>query len=91
MDEGGSHGQNSLSLWRAILIAGTVIGLAVIVGEMVWSADQGSLMGGSGRHGDFRQDYDSGIDGDGVGKRRRAAHQVELEKRWTRPYGMSKS
>jgi hypothetical protein len=31
------------TIWRAILIAGTVIGLAVIVGEMVWSADKGKF------------------------------------------------
>ncbi|MGE0469969.1 MAG: hypothetical protein Nkreftii_002851 [Candidatus Nitrospira kreftii] len=31
------------TVWRAILIAGTVIGLAGIVGEMVWTADQGKL------------------------------------------------
>ncbi len=31
------------TVWRAILIAGTVVGLAGIVGEMVWSADQGKL------------------------------------------------
>lgn len=30
-------------IWRAILISGTVIGLAGIVGEMVWSADNGKL------------------------------------------------
>lgn len=31
------------TVWRAILIAGTIVGLAGIVGEMVWSADQGKL------------------------------------------------
>jgi hypothetical protein len=31
------------TVWRAILIAGTVVGLAGIVGEMVWNADQGKL------------------------------------------------
>jgi hypothetical protein len=31
------------TVWRAILIAGMVVGLAGIVGEMVWSADQGKL------------------------------------------------
>lgn len=35
----------SFAIWRAILIAGTVIGLAGIVGEMVWSADKGKLSG----------------------------------------------
>ena len=31
------------TIWRAILIAVMVIGLAGIVGEMVWSADNGKL------------------------------------------------
>ena len=31
------------TIWRAILIAVMVIGLAGIVGEMVWSADKGKL------------------------------------------------
>lgn len=31
------------TIWRAILFSVTVIGLAVIVGEMVWSADKGKL------------------------------------------------
>lgn len=35
----------SFTIWRAILIAGMVIGLAGIVGEMVWSADRGKLHG----------------------------------------------
>lgn len=35
----------SFTIWRAILIAGMVIGLAGIVGEMVWSADKGKLNG----------------------------------------------
>lgn len=35
----------SFTIWRAILIGGTVIGLAGIVGEMVWSADRGKLHG----------------------------------------------
>lgn len=35
----------NFSMWRAILIAGTVIGLAGIVGEMVWSADKGKFNG----------------------------------------------
>jgi hypothetical protein len=35
----------SFTIWRAILIAGMVIGLAGIVGEMVWSADRGKLNG----------------------------------------------
>ncbi len=35
----------SFMIWRAILIAGTVIGLAGIVGELVWSADKGKLTG----------------------------------------------
>jgi uncharacterized membrane protein YkoI len=29
------------TIWRAILIAGMVIGVAGIVGEMVWSAEKG--------------------------------------------------
>lgn len=33
------------TIWRTILIAGTVIGLAGIVGEMVWSGDHGKLQG----------------------------------------------
>lgn len=33
------------TIWRAILIAVMVIGLAGIVGEMVWSADKGKLNG----------------------------------------------
>ena len=33
----------SFTIWRAILIAGMVIGLAGLVGEMVWSADKGKL------------------------------------------------
>lgn len=33
------------TIWRAILIAVMVIGLAGIVGEMVWSADKGRLNG----------------------------------------------
>ncbi|MDF0677436.1 MAG: PepSY domain-containing protein [Nitrospira sp.] len=33
----------SFTIWRAILIGGTVIGLAGIIGEMVWSADKGKL------------------------------------------------
>ena len=28
-------------IWRAVLIAGMVIGVAGIVGEMVWSAENG--------------------------------------------------
>jgi len=28
-------------IWRAVLIAGMVIGVAAIVGEMVWSAEKG--------------------------------------------------
>ncbi len=32
-------------IWRAILIAGMVIGLAGLVGGMVWSADKGKLNG----------------------------------------------
>jgi uncharacterized membrane protein YkoI len=35
----------SFMIWRAILIAVMVIGLAGIVGEMVWSADKGKLSG----------------------------------------------
>lgn len=35
----------SYTIWRAILIAGMVIGLAGIVGEMVWNADKGELNG----------------------------------------------
>lgn len=35
----------SFTTWRAILIAGMVIGLAGIVGEMVWSADKGKFKG----------------------------------------------
>jgi Peptidase propeptide and YPEB domain len=35
----------SYTIWRTILIAGTVIGLAGIVGEMVWSGDNGKLQG----------------------------------------------
>lgn len=31
------------TIWRVILFSVTVIGLAVIVGEMVWSADKGKL------------------------------------------------
>jgi len=31
----------SFMIWRAILIAGMVIGVAGIVGEMVWSAEKG--------------------------------------------------
>lgn len=33
----------SYTIWRAILVAGMVIGLAGIVGEMVWSADNGKI------------------------------------------------
>jgi len=33
------------TIWRAILIAGMVIGLAGLVGGMVWSADKGQLNG----------------------------------------------
>jgi hypothetical protein len=33
------------TIWRAILIAVMVIGLAGIVGEMVWSADKGKFNG----------------------------------------------
>ena len=33
----------SFTIWRAILIAGMVIGLAGLVGEMVWSVDRGKL------------------------------------------------
>lgn len=35
----------SFTIWRAILVAGMVIGLAGIVGEMVWSADKGKFNG----------------------------------------------
>lgn len=35
----------TFTIWRTILIAGTVIGLAGIVGEMVWSGDNGKLQG----------------------------------------------
>jgi hypothetical protein len=35
----------SFMIWRAILIAGMVIGLAGLVGEMVWSADKGKSKG----------------------------------------------
>ena len=35
----------SFTIWRAILVAGTVVGLAGIVGEMVWSADKEKLNG----------------------------------------------
>lgn len=35
----------TFTIWRTILIAGTVIGLAGIVGEMVWSGDNGRLQG----------------------------------------------
>jgi uncharacterized membrane protein YkoI len=35
----------SFTIWRAILIAVMVIGLAGIVGEMVWSADKGKFKG----------------------------------------------
>jgi hypothetical protein len=35
----------SFTIWRAILIAVMVFGLAGIVGEMVWSADKGKLKG----------------------------------------------
>lgn len=31
----------SFMIWRAVLIAGMVIGVAGIVGEMVWSAEKG--------------------------------------------------
>lgn len=33
----------SFTTWRAILVAATVIGVAGIVGEMVWSADKGKF------------------------------------------------
>lgn len=33
----------SFTIWRVTLVAGTVIGLAGIVGEMVWSADKGKF------------------------------------------------
>lgn len=33
----------SFTIWRAILIAGMVIGLAGLIGEMVWSADKEKL------------------------------------------------
>lgn len=33
----------SFTIWRAILIGGTAIGLAGVIGEMVWSADKGKL------------------------------------------------
>jgi hypothetical protein len=33
----------TFTIWRAILIVGMVIGLAGIVGEMVWSADKGKF------------------------------------------------
>jgi len=35
----------SYTIWRAILVAATVIGLAGIVGGMVWSEDKGKLNG----------------------------------------------
>ena len=35
----------TFTIWRTILIAGTVMGLAGIVGEMVWSGDNGKLQG----------------------------------------------
>lgn len=35
----------TFTIWRTILIAATVIGLAGIVGEMVWSGDNGKLQG----------------------------------------------
>jgi Peptidase propeptide and YPEB domain len=35
----------TFTIWRIILIAGSVIGLAGIVGEMVWSGDNGKLQG----------------------------------------------
>lgn len=35
----------TFTIWRTILIAGMVIGLAGIVGEMVWSADKEKLNG----------------------------------------------
>lgn len=35
----------TFTIWRTILIAGTVIGLTGIVGEMVWSGDNGKLQG----------------------------------------------
>ena len=35
----------SFTIWRAILIGGMVIGLAGLVGEMVWSADKGKREG----------------------------------------------
>lgn len=33
----------NFTMWRTILIAGIVIGLAGIVGEMIWNADNGQL------------------------------------------------
>lgn len=33
------------TIWRTILIVGTVIGLGGIIGEMVWSADKEKLRG----------------------------------------------
>ncbi|MBH0199763.1 MAG: PepSY domain-containing protein [Nitrospira sp.] len=36
----------TFTIWRAILIAVMVIGLAGIVGEMVWSADKGKFKEG---------------------------------------------
>ncbi|MHC9064918.1 PepSY domain-containing protein [Nitrospira sp. CMX1] len=33
----------TFTMWRTILIAGIVIGLAGIVGEMIWNADNGQL------------------------------------------------
>jgi hypothetical protein len=35
----------SYTIWRAILVIATVIGLAGIVGGMVWSEDKGNLNG----------------------------------------------
>lgn len=34
------------TIWRATLIAGMVVGLAGVIGEMVWSADNGKLSEG---------------------------------------------
>lgn len=81
----------SFTIWRAILIGGTVIGLAGIIGEMVWSADKGKLkeveviaMATSTKI------TIGGAVETALASTAGQAIQAELEKRGRRPYGMLK-
>ncbi|MBK9305695.1 MAG: hypothetical protein IPM58_01055 [Nitrospira sp.] len=82
----------SYTIWRAILIAGMVLGLAGIVGEMVWNPDKGELKGVEvTTMATSARITIAGAVETALGSIAGQALEARLEKRGTRPCGMSKS